>query len=87
MLRGRCRHCHRGYSPRYALVEAALYHHEPLAEHVVHKDLLCLVHIANSYSWGQLLKKELYCVDESVWRFVGLQPETVTKLLAEPETK
>ena len=71
----------------YALVEAALYHHEPLAEHVVHKDLLCLVHIANSYYWGQLLKKELYCVDESVWRFVGLQPETVTKLLAEPETK
>lgn len=71
----------------YALVEAALYHHEPLAEHVVHKELLCLVHIANSFSWGQLLKKELYCVDESIWRFVGLQPETVAKLLAEPETK
>lgn len=24
LLRGRCRHCHRGYSPRYALVEAAV---------------------------------------------------------------
>jgi leader peptidase (prepilin peptidase) / N-methyltransferase len=24
LLRGRCRHCHHGYSPRYALVEAAV---------------------------------------------------------------
>ena len=71
----------------YALVEAALYHHEPLAEHVVHKELLCLVHIANSCSWNQLLKKESYCVDESIWRFVGLQPDVVTKILSEPGTK
>ena len=64
----------------YAMVEAAIYHQEPLAEHVVHKELLCLVHIANSFSWSRLLQKN-FCVDEAVWRFVGLQPEAVGRLL------
>ena len=65
----------------YALVEAAIYHHEPLAEHVVHKELLCLVHIANNCSWSRLLQKE-FCVDEGIWRFVGLQPDAVEQMLA-----
>lgn len=33
------------------IVEAAMYHHDPLNEHIMNKELVQVVHIANYYSW------------------------------------
>ncbi|MGB3368358.1 MAG: response regulator [Acidaminobacteraceae bacterium] len=33
------------------IVEAAMYHHDPLNEHIINKELVQVVHIANYYSW------------------------------------
>ncbi|WP_027937663.1 HDOD domain-containing protein [Anaeroarcus burkinensis] len=65
----------------YVMVEAALFHHEPLEEHVINKELSCLVHLADAYSWKLMLKKECLKVEEAVWRFVGLRPESIEKIV------
>lgn len=41
------------------LIETCLYHHDPLNEKVLHKDLLALVHIADHLSW-KAMRKESY---------------------------
>lgn len=38
----------------YPIVEAALYHHDPLNEKVINKELVCAVHIGDKYSWSFL---------------------------------
>ncbi len=36
------------------IIEAALFHHDPLNDAVMNKELVCVVHIANYYSWKML---------------------------------
>lgn len=41
-----------------AMVEVALYHHTPLDERVMNKELLCAVYLANAMVWRRLDKEE-----------------------------
>lgn len=41
------------------IVEAALFHHDPLNENCIYKDLVVVINIANYYSW-EYLKKQKY---------------------------
>lgn len=33
------------------IVEAALYHHNPLEEGIINRELLSIIHIANQFAW------------------------------------
>ncbi len=66
----------------YPLVEAALFHHEPLNPYAINKNLLCLVHIADRYSWKSILPaKVIGEVEEDIWRFAGISFQECEKLL------
>jgi HD-like signal output (HDOD) protein len=36
------------------VVEAALYHHNPSAENIINKELVCVIHLAHYYAWESL---------------------------------
>ncbi len=41
--------------PSY-FIEVCLYHHNPLSQQIVHRELISLIHIADIYSWKKLKK-------------------------------
>lgn len=60
------------------IVEAALYHHDPLNEAIINKELVQVVHLANYYSW--LALKEEYFKEGllvQVFSELGLEREVV----------
>lgn len=66
----------------YPLVETALFHHEPLNPYVVNKNLLCLVHIADQYSWKNLLPETPPCdIQEEIWEAAEISPQECERLI------
>lgn len=41
----------------FPIVEAALFHHNPLDENIINKELVAVIHLANHYSWKTLNSK------------------------------
>lgn len=41
----------------FPIVEAALFHHNPMAENIINKELVSVIHLANYYSWKTLDSK------------------------------
>lgn len=70
------------------IVEAAVYHHDPLNEAVMNRELVCVVHIANYYAWKLLEDKTSCQVFESgVYDYLGIQEEHVLKIIDELRTE
>lgn len=65
------------------IVEAALFHHNPMDDQVVNRELVSLVHIADICSWNLLFKKENREIDPRVLKFLDLTKERVHQLLKE----
>ncbi len=66
------------------IVEAAVYHHDPMNEAVMNRELVSVIHIANYYAWKLLDDKtSRQGFDERVYDFLGIQEENILKIIEE----
>ncbi|AOY77027.1 response regulator [Clostridium formicaceticum] len=56
----------------YAMVEAALFHHHPLDEKVLNKNLVSMVHLANYYAWTMVDGVATCHLDMEIFDFLGI---------------
>ncbi len=68
------------------IVETALFHHDPMNDAVMNKELVSVVHIANYFSW-KLLKDKTSCqvLKPEAYDYLGIQEENVLKVIDEFE--
>lgn len=68
----------------HPIVEAAMFHHDPLNPVVINKELVSVVHLANYYSW-ELLEDELFKekLEEDVFEFLGIDRYGIEDILDE----
>lgn len=68
----------------HPIVEAAMFHHEPLNPVVINKELVCVVHLANYYSW-EILKDDVFKehLDTEVFEFLKIDPEDLKLVVQE----
>ena len=64
----------------YPVIEAALYHHEPMNPNIINHELVKAVHIANHYAWKVVhYKKYDNAVDTEVFEAFGITQEQFEK--------
>ena len=59
----------------YPIVESALYHHNPLDDKIINKEIVCVVHIANYYSWELLGRPKDINLAPKVFKYLGIEKE------------
>ena len=69
----------------HPIVESALFHHKPLDERVINKELVSIVYIADIYSWNIICKNSYREIDEKVLELFNLTREKCYELLGELE--
>ncbi len=71
----------------YSFVEAALFYHEPMQESIINREGLCLLHIADHYSWQSLRHGCVASLEENVFAKLQIEEkdceQVVEKILAE----
>lgn len=66
----------------YPIVEAALFHHMPLAAPVINKEVVSLVHLSDYYAWRAVKPADSLYLDSSVFELLGLRQEDCEKVAA-----
>lgn len=56
----------------FMIYEGALYHHKPLDSLVIHRELVCAVHVAQAYAWKALNSSGHNEVSEDVFETLGI---------------
>lgn len=64
----------------YPIVEIALFHHVPLSEKVMNKELACIVHIADYYSWKLLDQNIVVNAEADAFTFLKTSKEQCDEL-------
>lgn len=67
------------------IIEVALYHHEPLNNAIINKDLVSIVHMADYYSWMILDNPDQTSLDEGVLEYLGVSKEEVDQYVFDNE--
>lgn len=67
----------------HPIIEAALYHHDPLNENVLNKELICVVYVADYYSWKVLNNKISEPFKEETLKFINITHEDCEALIKE----
>ncbi|MDR3566032.1 MAG: HDOD domain-containing protein [Negativicutes bacterium] len=65
----------------YAIVECALFHHEPLHEAVMDREAVCAVHIANHYAWKSVAPILADSLEQGVFAVLHITQRDCEKLL------
>lgn len=65
------------------IVEAALYHHKPLDENIINKEIVLVVHIAEKYAWDILKENCFGEFTEKVFNELGIDKVRFEKRLKE----
>ncbi len=70
------------------IVEAALYHHDPLNPSVINKEMVAMVHLANYYSWSLLHEGAdvIIAFEEEIFGRIGRKRKTFDSLIARHKT-
>lgn len=55
----------------HPIVEAVLFHHSPLIDRVVNKELVSIVHIADYFTWELMGQNSNNALDENVFKFLN----------------
>ncbi len=63
------------------IVEAIMFHHEPLNPRVKNKKLLSALHIAEYYSWRSMTQESIIELDENVLKYLNLTEEQCEDIL------
>lgn len=66
----------------FPIYEVALYHHRPLDENIIHRELVCSVHIAQYYAWRTLGVSEQEPLLDEVFDQIDVSREDFEKRLA-----
>ncbi len=66
----------------YTIYEVAYYHHDPLNENIIHKELVAGVHIAQAYAWKILGCDHMEAISPEVFKCIGVTNEEFEKHLA-----
>lgn len=66
----------------FPIYEVALYHHRPLDENIIHRELVCCVHIAQYYAWKTLGVPEQEPLLDEVFDRIDTSREDFEKRLA-----
>ena len=67
----------------YPIVEAALFVGEPLDAPVVHRELVCLTHLASYYSWKKVRPAAKVKLEEGVFSVLGIAKEECERVVKE----
>ena len=65
------------------MVESALYHHDPLDENVTDKKLMCLLNIADIYSWNWICGGENLTIDPNVLKQLDVSKNDLNYIIRE----
>lgn len=65
------------------IIEAALYHHDPLQPDVINKELVSVIHLANYYSCKLLNHEEYVNLNLEVFNYLGIKKEDCDKIMDE----
>lgn len=65
----------------YSMVEAALFHHNPLDEKVLNKKLVSMVHLANYYAWSLVEDTSTCHLDMEVFGFLNITKSQCDELV------
>lgn len=65
------------------IVEAVLYHHNPLDENVTDKKLVSLLHIADIFSWNIICKGEYWDIDPEILKLFDISKEDCNQIIKE----
>lgn len=72
----------------FPIVEATLFHHNPMGENIINKELVSVIHLANYYSWKKLgndcLKNKLV---EDVFEFLNIEQQELENFIEHWEIK
>jgi HD-like signal output (HDOD) protein len=64
----------------YPVVEAALFHHDPLNAAIINRELVAAIHVANYYAW-QAVYPELAEIDPAAFDLLGVSQSDCRQLL------
>lgn len=67
------------------IVEAVLYHHKPMDENVIDKELLALLYIADIYSWNYICGCEFQGINDGVLELFNISREECDQIVSEIE--
>lgn len=67
----------------YPIVEVALYHHDPLNENIIDKELLCIVHIAEQYSSRLVYMDNNINYLDQCFEYLSLEKSQIEKIMDE----
>ncbi|SMD02641.1 HDOD domain-containing protein [Sporomusa malonica] len=65
----------------YPIVEAALFHHEPLNSAIVNKEVVAVVNITNHYAWKQISPELAPNLDPEVFAMLGVSKDDCERLI------
>lgn len=65
------------------IVESTLFHHSPINDKIINRELVSIVHIADYYSWKLLGKDEFSSLNRRVFELLGVSEERCAKLMAD----
>lgn len=65
------------------LVEAVLYHHKPLDDNVIDKEIVALLNIADVYSWNYLYQVEYKSVERALLDFLKVSKSDIDLIISE----
>lgn len=71
----------------YPIVETALFHHEPMRDAIMNKELVAVVHIAGYYAWKVVSPEFAQGLDPGAFRLLGLSEEDLRPLLKRMKTE
>lgn len=65
------------------IVEAIFYHHDPLNNMIINKELVAIIHLADYYSWRKLDQVPSSHLDEEVFVYLGQDQQSVEQYINE----
>jgi HD-like signal output (HDOD) protein/CheY-like chemotaxis protein len=65
----------------YPIVETALFHHQPLRDEIMNKELVAAVHIADHYAWKAVFPEVTERIEPGAFKILGLGEGDVRPLL------
>ena len=66
----------------YQIVESAMFHHNPLDESVLNKELLCVIHLAQYYTWQKMQMDDCFGLEQRVFDELGVTQAQFEEKLA-----
>lgn len=61
----------------HQIIESVLYHHDPLNESIISKDLLPIVHLADYYSWESVDMPTHYVLNNEVFSALNIEEDEI----------